>query len=85
MCNAFPQAHANVSDVFFQRRWSVLRSVDDMVERIVRQLDAAGALASTYIVYTGDHGFHLGEFGMLYDKVRGSGPAVGKSRQGESL
>jgi hypothetical protein len=28
-------AHANVSDVFFQRRWSVLKSVDDMVERFV--------------------------------------------------
>ena len=25
--------HANVSDVYFQRRWSVLRSVDDLVER----------------------------------------------------
>ena len=25
----------NVSDIFYQRRWSVLRSVDDMVERLV--------------------------------------------------
>ena len=62
------KGHANVSDVFFQRRWSVLRSVDDMVSRFLATLKAAKALDNTYIIYTSDHGYHLGEFGMLYDK-----------------
>ena len=55
-------------DIFYQRRWSVLRSVDDMVERLVESMTAAGVWDNTYFVYTSDHGYHLGEFGMLYDK-----------------
>lgn len=62
------EGHANVSDVFFQRRLSVLRSVDDMVSRFVDKLQAAGEYNNTYFIYTSDHGYHLGEFGMLYDK-----------------
>ena len=48
------EAHINVSDVYFQRRWSVLRSVDDMVERIVHSLDSLGELDNTYFIYTSD-------------------------------
>lgn len=62
------EQHANVSDVFFQRRWSVLRSVDDMVERLLTFLKTAGQLDNTYVIFSSDHGYHLGEFGMLYDK-----------------
>ena len=60
--------HANVSDVYFQRRWSVLRSVDDMVQRFLDTLESTKVLDNTYILFTSDHGYHLGEFGMLYDK-----------------
>eukprot|EP00756_Hemistasia_phaeocysticola_P012800 Hpha_TRINITY_DN1522_c0_g1::TRINITY_DN1522_c0_g1_i1::g.57137::m.57137/K01137/GNS; N-acetylglucosamine-6-sulfatase len=62
------ETHANVTDVFFQRRWSVLRSVDDMVARLLATLKQYNALDNTFILYTADHGYHLGEFGMLYDK-----------------
>ena len=62
------EEHANVSDVFFQRRWSVLRSVDDMIERFIDLLTKADVMDETYIVFSSDHGYHLGEFGMLYDK-----------------
>ena len=48
--------HANVSDVYFQRRWSVLRSVDDMVGRLVEKLKAAGEFDNTYFIYSSDHG-----------------------------
>ena len=33
--------------VFFERRWSVLRSVDDMVLRFVNLISAAGEMEST--------------------------------------
>ena len=48
------EQHANVSDVFFQRRWSVLRSVDDMVARLLGFLETQGVLAQTYVIFTGE-------------------------------
>jgi N-acetylglucosamine-6-sulfatase len=62
------QGEIDTSDVFFERRWSVLRSVDDLVLRVVQLLTTLEQLDNTYWVYTSDHGYHLGEFGMLYDK-----------------
>ena len=36
--------------------------------RFVDLLKTTGQLENTYIVYSSDHGYHLGEFSMLYDK-----------------
>lgn len=41
-------------------RWRSLQAVDEMVERIVLKLQAAGQLDNTYIMYTSDNGYHLG-------------------------
>ena len=49
------QQHINVSDVFFQRRWSVLRSVDDMVVRLDAALQAAGVAEETFFIFSSDH------------------------------
>jgi len=62
------QGHIDTSDVFFERRWSVLKSVDDMVVRLTDKLEHMGVLDNTYIIFSADNGFHLGQFGMLYDK-----------------
>merc|ERR1719162_2497696 len=62
------QGHIDTSDVFFERRWSALRSVDDLVVKLTDELKAMGEFDNTYIVYSADNGFHLGQFGMLYDK-----------------
>ncbi len=45
----------------YQRRLASLQAVDDMVERIVGALEAVGALDTTYVIYSSDNGFHLGE------------------------
>ena len=58
---AMDGAHTNESDIFFQRRWSVLRSVDDMVERFHDMLAEAGVWDNTFFVYSSDHGYHVSD------------------------
>jgi N-acetylglucosamine-6-sulfatase len=45
----------------YQRRLASLQAIDDMVETIVRALAAEGVLDHTYVMYSSDNGFHLGE------------------------
>ncbi|XP_052801996.1 N-acetylglucosamine-6-sulfatase-like [Mya arenaria] len=56
------------SDNIFRRRWRTLLSVDDMVEEVVQTLERQGALDNTYIFFSSDNGFHLGQFGLPVDK-----------------
>jgi len=55
-------------DEIFRNRWRTLLSVDDMVESLVNRLEEEEMLDNTYFIYTSDHGYHLGEFGMPIDK-----------------
>ena len=59
---------AQFSDWEHNRRLEVLLSVDDMVEELVGVLDTLNVLDNTYIFYTADHGYHLGQFGLMKDK-----------------
>jgi N-acetylglucosamine-6-sulfatase len=45
----------------YRRRLRSLQAIDDMVERIVGALETADALDNTYVIYSSDNGFHLGE------------------------
>jgi len=42
--------------------------VDDSVEAIVDKLESLGILNNTYIIYTADNGFHMGEYRLLPGK-----------------
>lgn len=46
-------------------RWRTLLSVDDMMENVVNILQKKNLLDNTYIVFSSDNGFHLGEFFCL--------------------
>jgi len=48
-------------DGLYRRRLQSLQAVDEMVERLVAVLAAQGRLADTYIVFTSDNGFHMGQ------------------------
>ena len=45
----------------YRSRIQSLQAVDEMVASFVAQLEALGQLDNTYIVFTSDNGFHLGE------------------------
>ena len=43
-------------------------SLDDYVSAIFSVLESAGVLNNTFIFATSDHGYHLGEFRIPYEK-----------------
>jgi len=53
----------------YRARLRALQGVDDLVESIVGALRETGELDNTYIVYTSDNGWHMGEHRQLYGKT----------------
>jgi arylsulfatase A-like enzyme len=54
--------------VEYRRRLDSLAAVDEMVRDIVETLEVTGELDNTYIIFTSDNGFHLGEHGLIAGK-----------------
>ncbi|XWX01409.1 hypothetical protein V2A60_009437 [Cordyceps javanica] len=49
-------------DMNYQRRIEALQSVDELVEALMRKLEQhPDVLANTYVFYTSDNGYHLGQ------------------------
>lgn len=55
-------------DDTFRSRWETLLSVDDLVEDVVLQLNKQNIIDDTYIIFTSDNGYHLGQWAMPKDK-----------------
>ncbi|XP_063595975.1 N-acetylglucosamine-6-sulfatase-like isoform X1 [Penaeus indicus] len=56
-----------VDDVF-RNRLRTLLTVDDMVKDVVEYLEAVDELKNTYLIFTSDNGYHLGQFSLPLDK-----------------
>jgi N-acetylglucosamine-6-sulfatase len=82
---------AGALEAYHRKRVRSLRAVDDMVERVVKALQETGRLATTYVIYTSDNGFHMGQHRIARHKttayeedirvpliVRGPGVPVGQ-------
>ncbi len=52
----------------YRRRLASLQSIDDMVESIVGTLAATGQLDDTYVIYSSDNGFHMGQHRLIAGK-----------------
>jgi hypothetical protein len=79
-------------DQYYRQRLQSLQAVDEMVAHVVTTLIATGQLDHTYIFFTSDNGFHLGQHRLLTGKrgpyeedirvtllVRGPGVPEGKT------
>ena len=59
---------AEVVTAVFKNRWRTLMSVDDLVFEVLQTIKQLDLSDNTYVFYTSDHGFQLGQFNLLMDK-----------------
>ncbi|RJE26100.1 Arylsulfatase [Aspergillus sclerotialis] len=82
----------NYIDEFQRCRLRALQAVDEMIDSLIHKLDKAGALDNTYIFFSSDNGYHIGQHRMQPGKncgyetdvnvpliVRGPGVPEGKT------
>ena len=56
-------------DADYRNRLRALQAVDEGIQKIVDTLKATGQLDNTYIFFTSDNGYHLGNHRMLEGKI----------------
>jgi arylsulfatase A-like enzyme len=82
-------------DGLYRRRVQTLQAADEAIGRLIQTLEETGELENTYIIFTSDNGFHLGQHRLyagkatLYEEdihvpfvIRGPGITAGDSLSG---
>jgi N-acetylglucosamine-6-sulfatase len=52
---------ADIIDELYRKRLQSMLDVDELLKRTFNSLSHSGKLSNTYVVFTSDHGYHLGE------------------------
>lgn len=93
-----PEDVVSSIDEAYRNRLRTLLSVDDMVADVLSSLASKHLLNNTYVFFSSDNGYHLGQYSMPKDKrqpyetdihvpmlVRGPGIVAGRVEQGVAL
>lgn len=56
-------------DRHMRDRWGALFSIDDLVAGLINTLEEIGVLDNTYVLFSSDHGYHLGQFRIPDEKM----------------
>lgn len=83
------------ADVEYRLRVQAMQAVDEMIAKLVGVLQESGQLDNTYIIFTSDNGYHLGQHRLRFGKstpyeedihvpfiIRGPGVEAGGTLQG---
>ncbi|CAD6583109.1 MAG: hypothetical protein ASARMPRED_001227 [Alectoria sarmentosa] len=54
-------AQVEYNDEFYRSRLRALQPIDELVDNVFRLLDDDGILDNTYVFYTSDNGYHIGQ------------------------
>ncbi|KAG6907811.1 hypothetical protein DXG01_007293 [Tephrocybe rancida] len=84
------------NDHFYRQRLRSLQGVDELVDNLVTRLEDAGLIDNTYIIYTSDNGYHIGQHRLPPGKTCGfeedirvplfiRGPGVPAGREAEAV
>lgn len=57
------------ADELYRERLRSMQAIDEMVDRLVRLLEETGRLGNTYIFFTSDNGFHMGQHRLRPQKA----------------
>lgn len=55
------ETNVGFNDHFYRSRLQSLQAVDEIVDELVRKLEEAGVLDETYIFFSTDNGYHIGQ------------------------
>lgn len=65
------QTVVDYNDHFYRQRLRSLQGVDELVESLVTRLEESDQLDNTYIMFTSDNGFHVGQHRLPPGKSTG--------------
>ncbi|KAJ5825997.1 arylsulfatase [Penicillium riverlandense] len=55
------QTNVDWNDHFYRQRLRALQAVDEMVDGLIERVHQHGIMEDTYIIYSSDNGFHIGQ------------------------
>ncbi|RAH42610.1 sulfatase family protein [Aspergillus brunneoviolaceus CBS 621.78] len=65
------QSVIDYEDHLYRQRLRALQGVDELVDRLLTRLAASGEFQNTYIIYSADNGYHIGQHRLPPGKTTG--------------